>query len=79
MKIAVGIMIVILLSILTFIKLNKFSSAFEADQVCHFDRWELYKDKEGVNCDHDLETRQWILYEIGTDHQPAKILKFYHY
>ena len=56
-----------------------YRSAFEADQACHAKKWEDFGESDKYGCDHDLETDQWILYEVGLNHSPAKVLKRFHY
>ena len=56
-----------------------YRSAFEADQACHAKKWEDFGESDKYGCDHDLETDQWILYEGGLNHSPAKVLKRFHY
>ena len=56
-----------------------YKSAFEADQQCHYELRMKSVELEGLGCDHDLETNQWILYQKGIDGQPSKVLKRYRY
>ena len=58
----------------------QYRSAFEADQACHFEI-STYQDQELtlLGCDHDLETRQWILFEEGLDSQPAEVMQRFRY
>ncbi len=56
-----------------------YRSAFEADQACHYERSNIYADNSNYDCDHDLETNQWILYHIEGNNQPAKVLKRFRY
>ncbi len=56
-----------------------YRSAFEADQACHY---ELQLKSENVikyGCDHDLETRQWILFESNSNKLPSIVIKRFHY
>tara|TARA_Y100001968_G_C19059350_1_gene573014 strand:+ start:272 stop:493 length:222 start_codon:yes stop_codon:yes gene_type:complete len=72
----------ILILILLFISIKFFTnykSAFEADQACHYQKWELYGSQELADCDHDLETKKWILFEKGLNHKPAKVIKRFNY
>ena len=67
----------ILVSIFWFIG---YRSAFEADQACH----ESLQDKrvnyqEILGCDHDTETRQWILYKESSENEAAKVIKRFKY
>ncbi len=56
-----------------------YRSAFEADQACHAEKWNIYGEDSTFDCDHDLETNKWILYQVGSNHQAAKVVKRYHY
>lgn len=56
-----------------------YQSAFEADQACHYAKWENHKDNPKFDCDHDLETKQWILYQSGENHTAAKVLQRFRY
>ncbi len=58
---------------------NRYNSAFEADQKCHSDISLNYADITSIGCDHDLETRQWILFQTGLNGEPAKVLNRYKY
>ena len=57
----------------------EYQSAFEADQACHSEKWSSYGDNPSFDCDHDLETNKWILYEMMPNHMPAKVIKRYRY
>jgi len=56
-----------------------YNSAFEADQQCHYEMRLKSLELEGLGCDHDLETSQWLLYQKGTNDQPAKVIERYRY
>ncbi len=56
-----------------------FRSAFEADQACHEDITNAYNEEINTGCDHDLETRQWILYQKLDEKVAAKVIKRYRY
>ncbi len=81
MKVNLGIAITVILIILAcfLVYINKYKSAFEADQACHSQKWESYAESSAYGCDHDIETRQWILYENGIDQKPAKVIQRYRY
>ncbi len=82
MKVAVTFLIVFILSIFIVTGLiysQRYSSAFEADQQCHFDMKMNYPPEVIVDCDHDLETRQWLLFQKSIETSPAKVLKRYKY
>ena len=34
---------------------------------------------EGLGCDHDLETNQWILYQKGINDKPSQVVERYRY
>ena len=56
-----------------------YKSAFEADQQCHFEMTLKSIELDGLGCDHDLETKQWLLYQKGINDQPAKVIERYRY
>ena len=56
-----------------------YRSAFEADQQCHYEMRVKSIELEGLGCDHDLETHQWLLYQKGTNDKPSKVLERYRY
>ena len=56
-----------------------YKSAFEADQQCHYVMRLKSVELEGLGCDHDLETNQWLLYQKGNNDQPSKIVERYRY
>ncbi len=79
MRIFIFILSLITLGIITFIYIGKYRSAFEADQACHFEQISLYADLRDTGCDHDIETKQWILYQKLDAISPAKVIKRYVY
>ena len=54
-------------------------SAFEADQQCHYQMKLKSTELEGLGCDHDLETNQWLLYKKGINDQPSQVIERYRY
>ena len=56
-----------------------YKSAFEADQQCHYELRLKSVELEGLGCDHDLETNQWILYQKGIDENPSQVVERYRY
>ncbi len=56
-----------------------YKSAFEADQQCHYEMELKSSELDGLGCDHDLETKQWLLYEKSSNDLPAKVLERYRY
>ena len=79
MKILFSVLLCSLILLGGLIYLRGYRSAFEADKQCHFDKFAEYKDSAEYGCDHDLETRQWILFRIGDENAPATVLKRYRY
>ena len=56
-----------------------YKSAFEADQQCHYEMRLKSLESDGLACDHDLETNQWLLYQNGINDQPAQVVERYRY
>ncbi len=56
-----------------------YKSAFEADQQCHYEMRLQSVELDGLGCDHDLETNQWLLYKKGIDDQPSHVIERYRY
>ena len=56
-----------------------YKSAFEADQQCHYELRLKSVELEGLGCDHDLETNQWILYQKGINDKPSQVVQRYRY
>ena len=56
-----------------------YNSAFEADQQCHYQMRLKSVELEGLACDHDLESRQWLLYQKGINDAPSQVIKRYRY
>ncbi len=79
MKIFAVLVSLIVIVIGSFYFFSRFRSAFEADQQCHYEISLKQSDFEGLGCDHDLETRQWILYEQSKSNLPSKVLKRFKY
>ncbi len=79
MKVFVPLASIFLLILFGAYFLTSYRSAFEADQACHAEKWNRYQDAEEVGCDHDLETKQWILYEVAEDHDPAVVIRRFRY
>ncbi len=53
---------------------TRYDSAFEADQQCHYEMRLKSLELDGLACDHDLETNQWLLYQNGINGQPAQVV-----
>ena len=76
----ISCLFLVLISILTSAYFNpEYESAFEADQQCHFEMSTLKVDKPNLGCDHDTETRQWLLFNDEGGNQPAEVVKRYKY
>ena len=56
-----------------------YRSAFEADQQCHYDMRLKSTELDNLGCDHDLETKQWLLYQKSINNDPAEVIKRYRY
>ncbi len=56
-----------------------YKSAFEADRACHYDLYIRNTSELKYDCDHDLETRQWLLYNESEEKNIAIVIKRYHY
>tara|TARA_Y100001968_G_scaffold311810_1_gene334285 strand:+ start:493 stop:732 length:240 start_codon:yes stop_codon:yes gene_type:complete len=56
-----------------------YKSAFEADQQCHYELRLKAVELEGLGCDHDLETNQWLLYQEGINGKPSKVVERFRY
>ena len=56
-----------------------YKSAFEADQQCHYEMRLQSLELDGLGCDHDLETNQWLLYQEGINNQPSKVIERFRY
>ena len=79
MKLTIAIMslIAIIFGFLYFFK--GYKSAFEADQQCHYEMRLKSVELDGLGCDHDLETNQWLLYQKRFNDQPSQVIKRYRY
>ena len=56
-----------------------YKSAFEADQQCHYEMRLKSVELDGLDCDHDLETNQWLLYQKSTNDLPSQVISRYRY
>ena len=79
MKLTIVTLCLLLLVLSTYYFFTGYRSAFEADQACHSEKWNSYGDNPKFDCDHDLETGQWILYEVLPNHMPAKVINRFRY
>ena len=70
----------LLVTILAFLYFfTGYQSAFEADQQCHYEMRLQSVELDGLGCDHDLETNQWLLYRKGVNDQPSEVIERYRY
>ena len=79
MKIAIGLIVFIALVIGYWYFFTGYKSAFEADQQCHYELRLKSTELEGLGCDHDIETNQWILFQKGMNEKPSQVIERYRY
>ncbi len=79
LAIVIAFLITLILGFLYFFTGYKYKSAFEADQQCHYEMRLKSVEIEGLACDHDLETNQWLLYKKGSNDQPSQVIERYRY
>lgn len=79
MRIAIFISLGFIFLIGAFYFFTGYRSAFEADQKCHFLLATEYPESSGYACDHDLETKQWLLYKSREGDYPAKVIRRFRY
>ena len=79
MRITIICLVLIAMVIGIGIKITTYKSAFEADQACHLDKTQKSLDGNAYGCDHDLETRQWLLFQGSKDDSLAKVVSRYRY
>ena len=79
MKISIVFISLIVIIIGYFYFFNGYKSAFEADQQCHYQLRLKAVELEGLGCDHDLETNQWLLYQKGINDKPSQVVERYRY
>ena len=79
MKILIPILLVFIFIFGLYYYLTGYPSAFEADQKCNSILSTSFLEDDFHGCDHDLETRQWILYEKRDSLTAARVLKRFRY
>ena len=81
MKLTLTIVFITLITLIVgfFYFFTGYKSAFEADQQCHYEMRLKSLELDGLACDHDLETNQWLLYQEGINSQPSEVVKRYRY
>ncbi len=79
MKIIITVISLIVIMLGYFYFFAGYKSAFEADQQCHYELRLKSVELEGLGCDHDLETNQWILYQEGINAKPSQVIERYRY
>ena len=73
------VLIFILVTSLTAVKFfTTYHSAFEADQACHASLNDA-SPLEIYGCDHDIETRQWLLYINEPNNNMANVVERFRY
>jgi len=76
---AIFLILFVTCSYFIFSNKGKFNSAFEADQACHYEARILTTESQKLSCDHDTETRQWLLYSIDSTNSIANVTNRYRY
>ena len=79
MKLGFAILTVIAITVGFIYFFTGYKSAFEADQQCHYEMRLKSVELDGLGCDHDLETNQWLLYQKGIHDQPSQVIQRYRY
>ncbi len=79
MKFAIVILAGLFFLLTAFYYFTGYRSAFEADQACHSDIYLDFEESSLLDCDHDIETNQWILFQTSKDHLPSKVIRRYRY
>ena len=79
MKLTIAFISLITIVFCFFYFFTGYKSAFEADQQCHYEMILKSVEFDGLGCDHDLETNQWLLYQKGNDGKPSKVIERYRY
>ena len=79
MKLAIALIFLIAIIVGFLYFFTGYKSAFEADQQCHYEMRLKSGEVEGLGCDHDLETNQWLLYKKGTNDLPSQVISRYRY
>ena len=79
MKLTIAFISIIAIIVGYFYLFTGYKSAFEADQQCHYEMRLKSVESAGLGCDHDLETKQWLLYQKGLNDQPSKVIERYRY
>ena len=79
MKLGIAIIFLLTITLGYLFFFTGYQSAFEADQQCHYELSLKSVELEGLGCDHDLETNQWILYQKGIENKPSQVIERYRY
>ena len=79
MKLTIAFISLIAVTVGFFYFSTGYKSAFEADQQCHYEMKLKSIELEGLGCDHDLETHQWLLYQKGINDKPSQVIERYRY
>ena len=79
MRVANPLACLLIIAICAYCFFTGYRSAFDTDQAGHTEKRNSSGDNPNFNCDHDLETDQWLLYELSQNHMPAKVIKRFRY
>ena len=79
MKIIISLISIFAIILGYFYFFTGYKSAFEADQQCHYELRLKSSELDGLGCDHDLETNQWILYQKGINDKPSQVIERFRY
>ena len=79
MKLTIALIFLIAIIVGCLYLFTGYKSAFEADQQCHYEMRLKSVELDGLGCDHDLETNQWLLYQKGTNDLPSQVISRYRY
>ena len=79
MKFVFVLLFILVIGYFSFNYLTTYKSAFEADQQCHYLIRTEFMGDNNFQCDHDLETRQWLLFEDFKNDKASKVIKRFKY
>ena len=79
MKLTIALIFLIAIIVWLLYFFTGYKSAFEADQQCHYEMRLKSVELDGLGCDHDLETNQWLLYQKGKNDLPSQVILRYRY
>ena len=79
MKLTITLIALIIIIFASLYFFSGYKSAFEADQQCHYEMRLKSVELDGLGCDHDLETKQWLLYKNGINNEPSQVVERFRY